>query len=56
MLKGICCSSEVNGEMEIDADNRHNYKENCWKDSWSAREKWHFKSCDVDLMRIGIAL
>lgn len=32
MLKGICCSSEVNGEMEIDADNKHNYKDSCWKD------------------------
>lgn len=55
MLKGIYCSSEVNSEMEIDADNKHNYKEVCWKDSWSVKEMWHFKSCAVDLMRIGIA-
>ena len=51
MLADICCSSEVKSEMEIDANNQRNYKECCWKDSRSLREKWHFKSHAVDWMK-----
>lgn len=40
--------------MEIDADNKHNYKEDVCKDSWSVKEKWHFKVYAVDIMRVGI--